>query len=125
MKIDSLTRSSLRKDIENLSEKKAIILNRMFSILKLLEDKTRENLESLRWQTERFFQNKKSNLKYLEDKITILDPKNILRRGYSITFKDSKVIKSANELKEEEEITTILFEGKVSSIVKKIKEKDE
>ncbi|OQX81154.1 MAG: exodeoxyribonuclease VII large subunit [Candidatus Omnitrophica bacterium 4484_70.1] len=125
MKIDSLTRSSLRKDIENLSEKKAIILNRMFYILKLLEGKTRENLEFLIWHTERFFQNKKSNLKYLEDKINILDPKNILRRGYSITFKDSKVIKSANELKEEEEITTILFEGKVSSIVKKIKEKDE
>jgi exodeoxyribonuclease VII large subunit len=48
---------------------------------------------------------------------TSLDPLNILKRGYSITLLNGKIIKDPNHIKKGETITTILHKGKLKSTV--------
>ena len=64
---------------------------------------------------------KKSSLDILESKVKMLDPQNILRRGYSITLHQGKIVKSYKTLKDGNEIETILSDGHVKSVVQKNK----
>ena len=54
-----------------------------------------------------------------EQKISLMDPVNILKRGYSITMKDGRSVKSPSELSDGDEIETRLSEGTVKSIIYK------
>ena len=57
-------------------------------------------------------------LQLIEEKVKNLDPALMLKRGYSITMKDGKVVRDANQLKAGDEIETRLEKGTVKSIVK-------
>ncbi|MBD3264267.1 MAG: hypothetical protein GF375_04105, partial [Candidatus Omnitrophica bacterium] len=61
------------------------------------------------------------DLKHKKEKIKLLNPRNILRRGYSVTFKNNKAIKKAKDLNPGDHIKTVLFEGSVFSEIKKKK----
>lgn len=54
----------------------------------------------------------------LERTVKALHPENVLRRGYSITMKNGKALTSVDQIVKDEEIETILFDGKIGSIVK-------
>ena len=56
-------------------------------------------------------------LQLIEEKVKNLDPALMLKRGYSITMKDGKVVRDANQLKAGDEIETRLEKGTVKSIV--------
>jgi len=59
-----------------------------------------------------------SKLKLIHEKIHALDPKGVLKRGYSITTDGkNRVIKDAKRLKKGEEIQTLFSKGKVKSKV--------
>ncbi len=53
-----------------------------------------------------------------ENKVTLLDPKNTLQRGYSITLKKGKRIITSKSACKGDEIETILSKGKLTSTVK-------
>ena len=57
-------------------------------------------------------------VQYIESKIKILNPSNILRRGYSITLKDSKPLKYIDDVKIGDLIKTVVFKGSLISRVK-------
>ena len=58
----------------------------------------------------------------LEKKLELLNPENILRRGYSITSVNGRILKSSKDVKQYDIIDTQLFEGILkSSIVENIK----
>jgi len=63
----------------------------------------------------------KSLLSGLEKNIRIMDPKNVLKRGYSITLKNGKALTSSENMEEGDQIETVLRAGKLISIVKSIK----
>jgi len=60
----------------------------------------------------------KSHIARLEDKLHLLDPVNMLRRGYSITRADGKIVRNAKILQTGQLIETMLYDGKFESIVK-------
>jgi exodeoxyribonuclease VII large subunit len=60
---------------------------------------------------------KKNQIALMEGKLNLLDPVNLLRRGYSITFADGKMVRNARMLKKGQHIETILHDGKVESVV--------
>lgn len=68
-------------------------------------------------------ENEKSVLTNLESKIRILSPQNILKRGYSITRLDGKAVENVKQLNPGSEIESYFVDGKVSSVVNKIKPK--
>jgi len=56
-------------------------------------------------------------LELIAEKLKALDPKLLLRRGYSITMKDGHALRNPQELRQGDEIVTILEEGTVKSII--------
>lgn len=56
-------------------------------------------------------------LKSLEGKSSLLDPGNILKRGFSITSMKGKIIKGMEEANEGDIIDTLLYNGKLKSVV--------
>ncbi len=65
----------------------------------------------------------KNSLDSLEKNVRIMDPKNVLKRGYSITLKNGKALTSLESMEEGDQIETVLMAGKLISIVKSIKPK--
>ena len=57
--------------------------------------------------------------------VSILSPKNILKRGFSITYYQGKALIDASTLKEGAEITTVVAEGEINSVVKTIKNQED
>lgn len=53
----------------------------------------------------------------MEKSISQLHPRNVLKRGYSITRKDGKTVKRADELVQDDLLETTFFDGKTKSIV--------
>ncbi len=90
--------------------------------LKLLREKqfdNKENLKALVVAMAKFVQHKKFEIKVLEQKVELLDPAKVLARGYTLTYADGKVVKSAQSLTENQEITTVFKDGsKQSKIIK-------
>lgn len=66
---------------------------------------------------------KKEDLENLKDKIELINPNNVLKRGYSIsTDKNGKIIKSISEIKVGEVIYTKVYDGTITSEVKEREE---
>lgn len=63
-------------------------------------------------------QQKKSALSLLAEKMKALDPDSVIRRGYSITMRNGSVLRSISGLKPEDELLTILNDGRIISGVK-------
>lgn len=68
--------------------------------------------------TERMLLTAKHRLQLAEEKAKSLDPALLLKRGYSITLKDGKAVKRAEELAEGDLIETRLAQGSITSIVR-------
>jgi len=60
----------------------------------------------------------KGDINTLSEKLSALNPKKVLERGYSVTLKDSKQVKSCKQIQEDDLITTILHDGKIRSKVR-------
>ncbi len=61
-----------------------------------------------------------SRLPGLEDKFRLLDPANILRRGFTLTSQDGRIIKSAGDVSGDRDLETRFFDGTIrSKIIKK------
>ena len=58
-------------------------------------------------------------LGFLEHRLTLNDPRTILKRGYSITRINGKVVTNDLETNEGDIMETLLYDGKVTSMVKK------
>ncbi len=54
----------------------------------------------------------------LREKIAILSPQNTLKRGYSLTIKNNKIVTRVDDIVAGDEITTKLANGEIKSIVK-------
>jgi exodeoxyribonuclease VII large subunit len=63
----------------------------------------------------------KKNLTSIQEKLRLVDPQNILKRGYSLTMINGKIVKSVKNLTVGDRIETNLSDGAVESLVKKIR----
>lgn len=54
----------------------------------------------------------------MEEKVRLLHPDNILKRGFSITRHNGKVITNATNLKSGDELQTQVYEGEITSVVR-------
>ena len=61
-------------------------------------------------------------LKNIIDKLELLNPLNILSRGYSITYMNDKALKSVKEVKKDDVLKIKLYDGMLESRVSKIEE---
>lgn len=64
-----------------------------------------------------FLSRQRHRLELLQQRLADVSPEKQLARGYSLTLKDGKVVKSADELQKGDEITTYLYKGKITSVI--------
>ena len=64
---------------------------------------------------------KRKNLEILDSRLSALNPKAILERGYSIVMQNNKIIKNADEVKIDSNINVVLYKGEIEAKVKRIK----
>lgn len=67
------------------------------------------------------YDGKQRKTSHLIEKLEILNPLNALKRGYSITKKDDKGIKSIKDVKENDTINVYLKDGEITAKVKEVK----
>jgi len=85
------------------------------------EEKIRAKIKELSFQFEKFKLAVKHNISQVDDNLRLLrslDYKNVLKRGFSITrTQEGDILKSAADALTNSIITTILFDGKITSRV--------
>jgi exodeoxyribonuclease VII large subunit len=72
-----------------------------------------------------FMQGLVKDLAALERQIDLLDPVNVLKRGYSLTMAGGKAIRSVEEIREGALLTTMLADGKITSKVQTVNKIDD
>ena len=63
------------------------------------------------------------NLVQMQEKLRLVDPQNILKRGYSVTMMNGKVLKSVHLVKEGDFLETRLSDGSIVGRVERIRSK--
>ena len=61
------------------------------------------------------FDDKKNKIEQLKVKVELLNPNNILDKGYSIIYKDDKVVKNIDELSNEDKINIKVKSGNIDA----------
>ena len=82
---------------------------------RLLLDRKSDQLSALVNQQ---LQQQQNNLKLIETKIQLLDPQQLLKKGYSFTTHNGKLVTSITQLTPGDTISTTLSDGIVDSVVK-------
>ncbi len=104
--------NSLAMGIKELSKNATVFFNnsnnrRIITTKQLIKTTNRFLLEE---------QNKYKQWKYT---IGLLDPVNVLKRGYSLAYSGKDIIRSIHDVQEKQEFFTVLHDGKISGIIKK------
>lgn len=58
-----------------------------------------------------------SKIELMEQKVDLLSPQTLLKKGYSLTLNNGRVVRSANDLQKGDKIETIFADGRRTSIV--------
>lgn len=56
-------------------------------------------------------------LKAASGNVRLLDPRSVLKRGYSITYNNGKAVRMVSDIKKGDNIRTVLYDGEFTSIV--------
>ncbi len=122
--IDSLAHRLVHGTIKLTSD----IRERLSFLTKSLENAIRGELLNSNHRLNAFIKGLKYSLKLIqteqerlrsrESNIDHLNPRNVLKRGYSITYRNDKAIKSISEARVGDSLKTVLYKGELISILK-------
>jgi exodeoxyribonuclease VII large subunit len=122
--IDSNTLAYLRDHRENLIGIKSDLTSQATQTLKEQSTLIDQKIRMIQDYLKRALQDARFNVKYIQDKLKLLDPKTILKRGYSITLKDRKAVKSTYQLKVGDIVKTVYSQGESTSTIKGLDKDD-
>lgn len=124
---DELTylQDAITGNIQQTLYNERLFINSLSTRLSYVLKEKKQNQQALfsqikyRLQTasEKLLKEKLHYLKSSEQYLELSSPHNILKKGYTLTLKNKKIIKEANLLKKGDEITTLFYDGRVDSTV--------
>jgi exodeoxyribonuclease VII large subunit len=88
------------------------------------ENKLAQLQQLLKIRSTGIIRNEKKNLNLIGEKLRLIDPQNILKRGYSLTLLNGKIVKSVSQINAGDRLETRLSDGTVESIAEKISNKE-
>jgi exodeoxyribonuclease VII large subunit len=74
------------------------------------------SIKGLRYVS-KFLKNERQRLKAAESSVNHLNPRNVLKRGYSITYNNGKALKNISDIQKGDSLRTVLSEGEFTSVV--------
>jgi exodeoxyribonuclease VII large subunit len=116
-RLSQFSRFVVRENITSLDLTRERLKGLSGVLLKGELRKITESSDKLRQAGLQFLHSQKDSIGRIEKTVSILDPVNILNRGFTITLKNGKSLKQSSDLKPGDEITTILADGHVTSTV--------
>jgi len=72
---------------------------------------------SLKMQLPRYVKDEQNRLNMIEKTVELVSPERLLEKGYTLTLKNGKIVKSAQEVTSGDELCTCFADGKVKSKV--------
>jgi len=88
------------------------------------ENKLAQLQQLLKIRSTGIIRNEKKNLNLIGEKLRLIDPQNILKRGYSLTLLNGKIVKSVSQINAGDRLQTKLSDGTVESTAEKISNKE-
>ena len=98
------------------------ILSNPMSIYEIKEQKLDNLIDKSNTIINLYMNNKNNKYSNVINKLSVLNPLNTLKRGYSITKLDNKVITNIKGIKKNDTLTITLSDGEVTSTVESVKE---
>ena len=95
-------------------------IQRIFLKRKMLAYQLNQRIGQL---SEKMLEREKERLHFNENTLRLISPANVLKRGYTITLKEGKIIKSVENLNIGEQIETYFSDGKLESRITKKEKK--
>ena len=102
--------------------KESYILKNPMSIYQIKEEKLSNDIDRLNTFIKVVLDKKTIKYDHIVEKLEVLNPMNTLKRGYSVTKKDNKVISSLKDIKVNDEIRVDIKDGYLISNIKEVKE---
>ena len=131
LKLDQSRNSFVIKNpmimIDNKKENLDLIKENIIRILTKKLENNKIKLENIKQNyilnnPETIYKEKQIKLKNLIEKLELVNPLNVLKRGYSLTTQDNKIISTIKKIKKTKPITVKLQDGIIEATVKEIKE---
>ena len=101
--------------------KDSFILSNPLAMYEVKEEKLNNYVNVLNKFIKEYLNNKKHNLKLDLNSLKLLNPVNIMEKGYSLVKVDEKIIKDTSDLKIGDKLDIKLYKGEVVAEVKEIK----
>lgn len=117
----SLTQNILNQNNSLLNQLPITLSREIKNLIKENKLYLDQNSEHIKKDAQQLLKYQKQRLDSLEKNVEILDPINVLKRGFSITKFNGKSIKNPNDLEIGQSVETILYEGELTSKIEKIK----
>lgn len=123
-----LSSSLLQETKFRLSSERELLVTTKRDILRSTKELMKEEKNELdriaisfQKDSQRFFNTQFEQLKNLEKIVQLVDPMNVVKRGYTITNVNGKILKSVEQIKEGDILNTFTADGNIDSQVTKIK----
>ena len=95
------------------------------NVIKSFDTKIENTKLSLPKNIQRTVQSSRISIQQLEQTVKLVDPQNVLKRGYSITLIDGKLVTDLASLKEDQTITTTTYQGTITSKITALNKKSD
>lgn len=116
--IDRATRAVARKAGLVISELQSAIKIGSPNVLKVIKENLQNEIRNMSNGIPRQMEQCRNKLEDKEWQVQMLDPVNVLERGYSITYLNGKALHQSTDVNQGDILETRLFNGKLESIVR-------
>ena len=117
LQLQNLGLYQLRNDKLRLSK----LEQNLYFLCKGQQERAQNQLQILEEKIPRYFlhqlEKKRQQFDQLRSAIKLIQPENLLRRGYSLTYQNGQLLRSVQEVEPGDEITTHLQDGQLSSTI--------
>jgi exodeoxyribonuclease VII large subunit len=118
------TKFRIREERTNLSRAEKQITESPANVLGEETEKLEVISAQLKTNTRNKIEDQTALLNNLTKQVNILDPVNILKRGFSITMNNGKAVKSIDDVKAGDKLSTLLANGQIDSTVNDLKKNE-
>jgi exodeoxyribonuclease VII large subunit len=121
--LKEMERSIAERTLRLLADTRTLLMNsaryfRAVAERMLADHAARDLLTALERAARQRIAGEQKEIALLQSKVGLLDPVNVLKRGYSITMKEGKPLTKDQQVAAGDEIETQLYRGRIRSIVK-------
>jgi exodeoxyribonuclease VII large subunit len=124
-RLSSSVRNRVQSDLSRLERYREGMMHLSRSFLEKQSEQLRQSELRLRRELTNQLERKGDYLALLKKRVELVDPRNILKRGYSMTLLEGKLVSSIKNIKPGSLLETRLYKGSIISKVEHTSEKDD